>query len=188
MVCGGRFQIMKFPLGPASLLVGAVVGYLTGVNALGRAGQTSVDGKWMQGVVNAKDASALYAIGHFRQEGRLPPSHTALYFTRTVDDDGGALRSGCTYELNGPQPAARWWSITIEPPGGGVKTTFTARDAVLSGDDQFTLALSRRASPGNWLAVPDIGTLQVALVLNEPYPLTKASTLVLPGIKRLGCE
>ena len=179
---------MKFPLGSVVLLIGVVSGYATGISALGRAGQVSIDGKWMQGVVNAKDPSALYAIGHFRQEGRLPPNHAALYFTRAVDDEGNALRSGCSYQLSGPQPSARWWSVSVEPPGGFAAASFTARDAVMSGDDQFSLALSKRALPGNWLAVPDIGSIQIALVMNEPYPLSKGAKLVLPTIKRLGCD
>jgi hypothetical protein len=179
---------MKLSLGSAILLVGAVIGYLTGINALGRAGQASVDGKWVQGLVNAKDAYALYAIGHFRQEGSLPPSHAVLYFTRLVDDEGNGLRSGCVYKLSGPQPPARWWSISASAPGGGPHATFAARDAVLTADDQFSLAISRRAAPGNWLAIDDVGNLQIALVMNEPYPLAKSAKLVLPNVKRMGCE
>jgi hypothetical protein len=180
---------MKVSLGSAVLLCGAVVGYLTGVNSLSRAGQIPADGKWMQGAVNAKDPFALYAIGHFRQEGSLPPSHAALYFTRAVDDEGNGLRSTCTYQLSGHQPAARWWSISAGPAGHGVgQASFTARDAVLSSDDGLELAISRRAAPGNWLEIDDFGAMQITLVMDEPYPIGKAGKLSLPALKRMVCE
>ncbi|MDE2383055.1 MAG: DUF1214 domain-containing protein [Alphaproteobacteria bacterium] len=179
---------MKISLGSAFLLGGAVVGYLTGVNALSRSGQVAADGKWMQGRVDPKNPNALYALGHFRQDGLLPPANGALFYTRLVDDDGNSLRSSCSYQLSGPQPAARWWSVSAGDVAGGKAASFSARDAVLTSDDQLNLALTRRAAPGNWLALPDVGTLRVALVIDEPYPTPKGGAVPLPSIKKLGCE
>ena len=180
---------MKIPLGSAALLVGAVIGYLTGVNSLGQAGQIVAGGHWMSWAINAKSSFALYSIGHFRQQGALPPAQATKFYTRLVDDDGANLRGACSYQLSGAEPAARWWSISAGPPdSGGFDTTVTARDAVLTGDGQLNLAISRRASPGNWLALKDYGALRLTLVLNEPYPPSKDSKFELPALKRLGCE
>ena len=180
---------MKIPLGSATLLVGAVIGYLTGVNSLGQAGQAVAGGHWTSWVINAKSNFALYSIGHFRQQGALPPSQATKFYTRLVDDDGASLRGACSYELSGMEPAARWWSISAGAPNSSTfDATFTARDAVLTGDGQLNLAISRRASPGNWLALKDRGALLLTLVLNEPYPAGKESKFELPALKRLGCE
>ena len=179
---------MKIPLGSALLLVGAVTGYLTGVNSVGRAGQISA-GQWTQWAVNAKGSFALYSIAHFRQQGTLPPSQATRYFTRLLDDEGKSLRGACTYVLSGVQPAARWWSVSAGPAGsGGVDAAFTAGDAVLTSDDQLSMTISRRAAPGNWLAIKDYGAMRVTLVLVEPYPPTKDTTTQLPTLERLGCE
>ena len=182
---------MRISFGSVILLAGVAVGYVTGLQALGEASRTSVgsNSKWTQERINPKDTYAIYAVGHFLSNGLLPPERGMSYYTRTADEDGNGLRSSCTYQLSGPEPRARWWSVRAAPSGNpGAAVTFSARDAILSGDDNFTLSISHRTQPGNWLAVPDFGAMQVFLVLNEPYPLAKDETLKLPLLKRIACE
>lgn len=181
---------MRASIGIAVLIAGAAVGYVTGQQALGRAGQVAVSGsKWIQEVVNPKDTYALYAVGHFRSSGLLPPSRASLFYTREVDEEGNSLRDSCTYQLSGHEPAARWWSISVAPSGQSSATnSFTARDAILTSDDEFSLAISKRAVPGNWLQAGELGTMRLMLVLNEPYPAGKAPAPTLPILKRIVCE
>lgn len=181
---------MRSSIGSAVLLVGAVAGYITGQQALGRAGQVPVpDSKWVQDILNPKDTYALYAAGHFRSTGLLPPSRATLLYTREVDEDGTSLRSSCSYQLSSHEPEARWWSVNVAPAGGApVVASFTARDAILTNDSDFSLTISKHASPGNWLQPNEFGAMRVILILNEPYTSVKAPGVALPVLKRLGCE
>ena len=181
---------MRTSIGSAVLLAGAVAGYITGQQSLDRAGQAAVpDSKWIQELLNPKDTYALYAAGHFRSRGLLPPSRATRLYAREVDDEGNSLRSSCSYQVSGHEPEARWWSINVAPVGGAsIASSFTARDVVLTGDDEFSLAISKHASPGNWLQPTELGAMQVILILNEPYPPTKNVGVALPALKRLACE
>ena len=181
---------MKLSLGTAILAVGAVVGYVTGQQSLGRSGQVSLAGsKWTQELVNPKDNFALYAVGHFRSNGLLPPSRATQLYAREVDEDGASLRGSCVYQLSGHEPFARWWSVSTSDAGSmSAKKSFTSRDAVLTGDDQFSLAISRHAAPGNWLQPDEVGSMRVTLVLNEPYTAGKTPAPALPELKKVFCE
>jgi hypothetical protein len=183
--------MMKSYFGSAVLVAGAVAGYVTALQALGHAGtsQAVENNKWMTSRVDEKDSHAIYALGHFRNEGFLPPPRTTLYFTRLQDDEGSSLRGDCAYEISGPALQARWWSVIAAPASSpAMAKAFTAGNAVLPADDSLRITLSRKAYPGNWLQPPAGNTLRVSLVLNEPYVAAKSFKLVLPQLKRLACE
>ena len=181
---------MRASIGNAVLLVGAIAGYITGQQALGRSGQVPVpDSKWVQESLNPKDAYALYAVGHFRSAGQLPPSRATLLYTREVDEEGTSLRSSCSYQMSGHEPEARWWSVNVAPAGGSsVAASFTARDVIMNSDSEFSLAISKHASTGNWLQPNELGIMRVILILNEPYTLGKTLAAGLPTLKRVNCE
>lgn len=181
---------MKSSIGSAVLLVGAVAGYITGQQSLGRAGQVAVaDSKWVQEVLSPKDTYALYAAGRFRSMGQLPPSRATQLFMRVDDDEGNVLRSSCSYQFSGHEPEARWWSVNVAPAAGAAAVaSLTARDVVLTSDREFSLSISKHASPGNWLQTGEIGNMRIILILNEPYPTGKGIGAELPTLKRLACE
>ncbi len=181
---------MRSSVGSAVLLVGVVAGYITGQQALGRAGQVPVpNSKWVQDILNPKDTYALYAAGHFRSAGQLPPNRATLLYTREVDEEGTGLRSSCSYQLSGHEPDARWWSVNVAPAGGSsVAASFTARDVIMNSDSEFSLAISKHASTGNWLQPSEFGAMRVILILNEPYVTGKTHGAALPTLKRVGCE
>jgi hypothetical protein len=183
-------NVMQFATGSAILVLGAVAGYISAQQALGRAGLAPVvdEPYWQRVVVNPKDPYAVYAIGHFQVEGFLPPPTSANVFVRKVDDDGNSLRSECAYKLLGAAPQSRWWIVKLgnSSDDGNV---LSARDAILSGTDQLQIGIAKRPTPGNWLVMPQLGNLQLSLVMNEPYPLVKnAKPAPLPALKKLECE
>ena len=181
---------MKSSIGSAVLLAGAVAGYVTGQQSLGRAGEVAVaDSKWVREILSPKDTYALYAAAHFRSMGQLPPSRATQLYKRQEDDEGNGLRSSCSYQLSGHEPEARWWSVNVAPAGGAsAVASLTARDVVLTNDGEFSLAISKRAATGNWLQTSEIGNMRIILILNEPYPTGKAKGAELPTLKRLACE
>ena len=182
---------MRISFGPAVLVAGAVAGYVAGVQSLGRAGQHSVGdgGLWAQETTDPKDPWLVYALGHFRSLGLLPPGRETAYYVRDADDDGSALRSSCTYFLSGPEPQARWWSVNaMSGSNPQNRISLTAGDAMLTGEKELKVTISRRMQPGNILLVPDLGAMRVTLVLNAPYPPAKDSKFTLPSLKKGTCE
>ena len=183
---------MKQYLGSALVIAGAVAGYVTGMKALDRAGLQPVPGnaRWMRAEVLSKDSYAIYARGHFRSLGLLPPESNAHVYLRDIDDEGNGLRASCSYLLRGPEPAARWWAISVMERGNaGFVNALTARDVIVSGSGQIEIPLTQKASPGNWLS-PPAGSdgLTAKLVMIGNYPDAKDTTPALPDIKRMACE
>ncbi len=174
------------------MVVGALAGYVSAVQTLSHSGTRVLaeDAHWRQVLVDAKDPYALYALGHFMQDQVLPPQNSTRLYERSVDDDGKSLRSECSYVLAGPAPQARWWSVGLGAAGGAAGAAgISARDVILTGDDQLTLHISKHPLPGNWLAMPDLGNMRVSLVLNEVYAASKGlKPMQLPSIQKLGCE
>lgn len=181
---------MRLPIGAAFMSVGIVAGWLTGLQALGRSGVQAVPeaGRWQQEVADPKSSSAIYAIGHYRYDGSLPPLRDMAVFIRSTDDDGNQMRTSCSYALDGPEPAARWWSLTAAPLAGGRPYSLTAAEAVISGDGRLVVAIAPHMMPGNRITVPEFGAMSVKLTMNEPYDKSPGSKPKLPAIKRVACE
>jgi len=181
---------MRISFGPAVLVAGAVAGYVAGVQSLGRAGQYTVDKtSWKREITDPKDPWLVYALGHFRSQGLLPPGRETAYYVRDTDDDGQGLRTSCSYLLSGQEPAARWWSVNaMSEAAPGDRISLAAGDAILTGQKELKVAISKRMQPGNLLLVPDFGVMRVTLVMNAPYPPDKNGPAPLPGLKKASCE
>jgi len=182
---------MRFSFGAAFLVAGVAGGYITGMQALSRAGtMPAPDGsKWVQEVVNQKDPYNIYAIGHFKSEGQVPPPRSAQLFSRIVDEDGKALRGDCSYQLSSAAFPARWWAVNVIALGSSLPAvSSTAADVVITGDERLDINLSRHVATGNWLATPDASALKVTLTLHEPYDKNKKGVLNLPTLSKVSCE
>lgn len=182
---------MRLSMGAAFLVAGAAAGFVTGLQALSGAGTTPAsDGSsWVQEVVNPKDPYALYAVGHFRSEGQLPPPRSSQLYSRLTDDDGSTLRGDCTYNIAGAALPARWWTISVGPVASPSQmVSANAADTILTGDDKLEMTLSRRASSGNWLALPEGANLKLMLTLQEAYDKEKRATVILPAVTKVSCE
>ena len=182
---------MRLSFGAAFLVAGIAAGYITGLEALSRAGTVPVadDGKWRQELVNPKDPYAIYAVGHFTAQGALPPPHDSQLFSRDTDEDGKPLRGDCIYLLSGTTPAARWWAVSVVPSGAMADAISTsAADVIITGEERLNITLSHRLAPGNWLAMPDAANVNVTLALHEPYDKSKKGSANLPTLTKVSCE
>ncbi len=182
---------MRFSIGAAFLVAGVAGGYISAMQALSRAGTAaSPDGsKWVQELVNPKDPYSIYAVGHFKTEGLLPPPRTAQLYSRLVDDEGKALRSDCSYRITSAALPVRWWAINVATLGAPTQAvSFSAADVILSGDDRLDLVLSRRANPGNWMVLPEGPNLKITLTLYEAYDKNKKGNVTLPLLAKMVCE
>ena len=117
------------------------------------------------------------------------PRSEAVYFTRTTDSDGQALREGCSYEMTGStQVGALWWSVTLYD-----QDDFLPRDAgsySITGDqfggaDDFKVSINEQGDLSN----RGVGDFDLTLRLYKPqgWVITEPLRLKLPAVRRLSC-
>ena len=111
-----------------------------------------------------------YAQAEIARAGRLPTAlGDGVAFTAAADDNGRPLDGRCVVELAGVTPAARFWTLTLYNLGGELVANsinrygFTSQEIVRHANGSFEIAVSPRASPGNWL--PTGGVERYVLVL-----------------------
>lgn len=100
----------------AAMLAGAFLGAASAWAALefGRSSLVERYGAWSHSRAAGSTAAGPYTRAIIAREGLLALSaREALYFTLERDDQGRPLDEACVYELAGPDPAARWWSVTL---------------------------------------------------------------------------
>jgi len=97
----------------------------------------------------------------------------AVYFIRSVDEDGVPLRGDCSYTLRGGSQDAHWWSITLYDQDSRLPMN---EDGALSidatqvkGAENWTATLSPWAqSSGHWLSSRGAETFDLTLRLYKP--------------------
>ena len=121
-----------------------------------------------------------------------------VYYTAVADGDGEALRSSCTYRVEGRDPAARWWSITAYGDDHflipGTDRRFSVdKTAVERGDDgAFVVRVGGDARARNWIATgggePRAFSLTLRLYNPEPGVTADLARAELPRIVRETCS
>ena len=104
--------------------------------------------------------------------GALPPER-ALYFVRTVADNGRDLEGGCRYRITGMPPDTSWWSLTVYDSGlGSIKSDGPAAinpdNVQLEDDGGYTAYISAVPEPGNWLSNRTGNTVLIVYRIYEP--------------------
>lgn len=99
-----------------------------------------------------------YARASIARNGRLPTAlGDGVSFTAAADDNGRPLDGRCNVLLAGVTPAARFWTVTLYNADGELvanslgRSGFTSQEIVRHADGSFEIAVTPRASPGNWL-------------------------------------
>lgn len=170
-----------------ALLIGLVVGIMSAINALGAMGLKPVadSPRWSQWRLDEKDSLLVYSLGHFLSQGQLPPQKSAQYFVRTLDEDGNGLRADCVYIVEGKVTPARWWTMTVAPPGvSAPHSELTAGEAVTGQDGTIRASISANPKPGNWIAPADSSALSLRYVINEAV---QGQDIDLPTVTKSGC-
>jgi hypothetical protein len=103
----------------------------------------------------------------------------------------GPFRASCDYVVTGSVPASRFWTIHAVQPGASdapraLQSLALLRDA--SGS--FTIALSRRLAPGNWLQIGGGGAFRLVLAVYDTPTIGTAdfAEITLPRIVRGRCD
>ena len=139
-----------------------------------------------------------YSRARFARRGGIPLGRAeGIVFTARRDSTGAGLQRECIYEIGGPMPAARFWTLLAAddegeplPPLARQRPALHSRMLLREADNGFTITVSGRPSPGNWLAIGGEGPMQLVLTLFDT-PVASAARveeLVLPAIRRVECN
>src|SRR5579862_3079593 len=75
------------------------------------------DGPWKTNLLAGSAQSGPYRRAAVAIHGLFALSRSeSAYYTASTDSDDGPLDGRCRYDLTGPEPEARWWSITAYGP------------------------------------------------------------------------
>lgn len=138
-----------------------------------------------------------YARAMVARSGELPiGSGDGIAFQARADNAGTPLDGRCDVVLDGVTPTARYWTLTLYDPNGGLvgnsvqRHGFTSAEIVRRADGSFEIAVGPRARPGNWL--PTGGVERYLLVLrlyDTPIGVaTRGREVTMPSITRRGCS
>jgi hypothetical protein len=111
-----------------------------------------------------------YARAGIARSGRLPVAMgDGVSFTLASDDNGKTLDGRCDVVISGITPVARYWTLTLYNPNGGLVANsvgrygFTSEEVVRRAGGNFEVMVAPRAQAGNWL--PTGGTERYELLL-----------------------
>ncbi|HET9714842.1 MAG TPA: DUF1214 domain-containing protein [Pseudolabrys sp.] len=138
-----------------------------------------------------------YARASIARTGSLPIAlGDGVSFTLRTDDAGKPLDGRCDVVLAGITPAARYWTLTLYSPDGGLVANsinrygFTSEEIVRRADGNFDIIAAPRAKPGNWLPTGGVERYQLVLRLYDTAVgvSTKAGREVpMPSVSTRGC-
>jgi hypothetical protein len=119
-----------------------------------------------------------------------------LALLATEDSAGRPLEGHCRYRLGDVTPPARAWTLALYAEDGRTSASsgssgLTSSEVLRDGEGRFSVILSREASAGNWLRMPDGERVSLALRLYDTPVAAGSSELdpsVFPSIDRVGCE
>ena len=154
-------------------------------------------GAWAAFPEAQTDQADPYAQAHRARAGELLyASAEGVQFQADKDDAGDRLSPRCTYAMEGLTPPARFWTLyaanqEMEPlvqpaylPGA-----FNAWNVLRRADGSFTVLISARAQPGNWLALNEGLPFRLVLTLLDT-PTAGSSGLIelsMPKLRKVSC-
>lgn len=138
-----------------------------------------------------------YAKSHRARAGMLMfGSAEGLQFQAEQDADGKRLSPACTYQLSGQTPPARFWTLyaanSLMAPlaaGDALPAAFNSWNVLRGEDGTFTVTISARAQPGNWLAIKEGVPFRLVLSLLDTPTAGSSGVLEIqmPKLAKVSC-
>ena len=154
------------------------------------------NGSWTTNLATGGADADMYTRAFVALTGLLALNkNETIYYNATEDSDGNTFDGRCTYRIEGRDPDARWWSMTvygrdhylIDNPSKrfSVSQTSIAREP----GGTFVVRLSTVEETGNWIATSPDG-FQVTLRLYNPGASVKEkpASVPLPKIVKESCS
>jgi hypothetical protein len=156
---------------------------------------TARNGPWVTNLAAGAPAADPYTRANIALTGLFALSKDeTIYYNATEDSAGEALDGRCSYRIEGRDPDARWWSLTvygsdhflIDTPSKRYSASKTS--VVRDADGSFVVRLSTVEESGNWIAT-SAQRFQVTLRLYNPGAAVTndPATVPLPAIVKEGC-
>lgn len=155
-------------------------------------------GPWVAFPAAQTEAADPYAKAHRARDGDLLlGSAEGLSFRAATDSEGRRLTGACDYEITGMTPPARFWTLhPVSPdsrriaPARGLPGSLNSWTVLRRGDGSFTITVSAKARPGNWLSVATEGGFDLILTLLDTPTAGSSGVLdlTMPGIARRDCK
>jgi hypothetical protein len=154
------------------------------------------DGPWRTSLYAGSNEGGPYLRATVAVHGLLALSRAeTIYYNASDDSDGHALDGHCSYQLEGRDPPARWWSVTaygtddflIANPAD--RYSVSMNSVTHRADGTFAITLSRKPTDGDWIPVAD-GRFDLMIRLYNPQAAVVAEPgrVALPTIKKAACE
>jgi len=125
------------------------------------------NGSWMTNLATGGADADMYTRAFVALTGLLALNkNETIYYNATEDSEGNAFDGRCTYRIEGRDPDARWWSMTvygrdhylIDNPAKRFSVSQTS--IVREPGGSFVVRLSTVEETGNWIATsPDGSTI-----------------------------
>lgn len=164
----------------------------------GSALTTSTQGPWVAWTAAGRSDADPYTRAHFTRRGVLTISASiALTYEAIRDSDRRPLHATCEYAIEGEEPAAAWWSLSVYDeqgrlvPNAAERYSYNSATLMRGAASRMMVTLAPSARPGNWLPTGGTGRLVLMLTMEEPQAAsggTDASGRAgLPEIRRVAC-
>ena len=163
---------------------------------------TRASGPWVMWTEAGRADADPYTRAHFMRRGLLPISTTLSHAYQANADSGGELLySSCDYVIEGREPDATFWTLSVfdehgrNIPNAADRHSFNSATLMRTTTNKLDVRLARNARPGNWLPTGGAGRISLLLTLDEPRKVTTPGTNAevdapqeLPTIRRLTCR
>ena len=176
-----------------ALVIGAGSAYLA-INSLS-GDAVVINGPWTTSLATGGVKADQYTRAYVALTGLLALNKDeTIYFGANKDSAGEALDGHCTYRMEGSDPDARWWSITLYGadnfliPNAANRFSISKNSVTRTADGAFVIRLSSVEETGNWIATAPDG-FQITLRLYNPGPTVKENpgAAPLPSIVKEAC-
>ena len=154
------------------------------------------NGAWRTNLLTGSTTADPYIRTYVALTGLLALNKSeTIYFEANQDSAGQPLDGKCSYRIDGSDPDARWWSITVYGtdhyllPNLSKRYSVTKTNVVRSADGSFSVRLSTTPEEGNWIATSENGfelTLRLYNPGNSVRERPDAATL--PSITKEACS
>ncbi len=154
------------------------------------------NGPWVTNLETGGTDADIYTRAFVALTGLLALNKSeTIYYNATADSDGNALDGRCSYRIEGRDPDARWWSMTVygrdhylvDNPSKRYSVSQTTVTREPGGS--FVVRLSTVEETGNWIATSPDG-FQVTLRLYNPGVSVREEpgSVPLPAIVKESCS
>ncbi len=181
-----------------TLVVGTALGlaatWATAIHANKSAGIG--DGPWRTSLFAGSSEGSPYLRAYVAVHGLLALSREeTVYYNASTDSEGHTLDGSCSYQIEGRDAPARWWSITAYGaddfliPNAANRYSVTMNSITRRADGTFAATVSEKQAEGDWIPVA-AGRFDLTIRLYNPQAavITDPGHVALPAVRKVACR